>query len=89
MQKGLTLDLSNNMGTDRIVGQKVEQLARAGRSALNRMQPRYDAFLAHKAPMLESIPNFIMSDFIVGSAYTRAVAQEILLLLVDHGFRDG
>jgi len=53
------------------------------------MQPRYDAFLAHKAPMLDSIPNFFMSEFAVESAYTRAVAQEMLLVLVDHGFTDG
>ena len=56
---------------------------------MNRMQPRYDSFMAMKAPMLDSIPNFYMTDFAQGSAYTRSIAQEVLLLLHTHGFRGG
>ena len=56
---------------------------------MGRMQPRYDSFMALKAPMLDSIPNFYMIDFVPHSAYARAIAQEMLLLLYEHGFRGG
>lgn len=45
--------------------------------------------MVNKAPMLDSIPNFYMSDFVPLSAYTRAIAQEMLLMLHDHGFEGG
>ena len=39
--------------------------------------------------MLDSIPNFFTNQFITNSAYTRAIAQEMFIILVDHGFTDG
>ena len=52
---------------------------------MNQMQPKYEEFLARKAPLLDSIPNFYMTDFASGSAYTRHIANEISLVLKDHG----
>lgn len=53
------------------------------------MQPKYDAYVAAKAPMLDSIPNYYMSEFVPQSAYTRAIAQELLITLADHGYAEG
>ena len=75
-----------NTSLDRRTNQKISRLAQAGHSALNQMQPKYEEFLARKAPLLESIPNFYMTDFASGSAFTRHTAQEMSLVLRDHGF---
>jgi len=50
------------------------------------MQPRYDSFMVQKAPMLDSIPNFFMSEFVPHSVFARAIAQEMLLVLKDQAF---
>ena len=68
------------------------EMAKANSKAVvvtQRMQPRYDSFMAQKAPMLDSIPSFLMSDYRAHSTYTRAIAQEMLLILKDQGFKGG
>ena len=53
------------------------------------MGRKYESFIARKAPQLDSIPNFSMSDFVAASGFTRAMAHEMFLTLHDHGYMEG
>ena len=51
---------------------------------MDQMGRKYESFIAKKAPQLDSIPNFSMGGFRPASAFTRAIAHEMFLLLADH-----
>ena len=53
------------------------------------MGKRYDSFISEKTPMLDSIPNFSMNEFLAASGYTRAIAQEMFIILADQGYTEG